>query len=433
MSLEISECDESHGVRALMSSSPPTQMSNPTTIDQKYSDADGGAQAPFLLDQQNREDNKFGDNREHAAARSRKKNRAHHHGRRDRGRGAGFGGSQPGQRQHQGNRNQHLHQAGVMVVVYVGTVDPASHAGLPNPVQFAIRGDALDQSKAGQRSSIHRKDQREAACLGAPKQGLSGEEAQHGRRRNTGAPETAVSCGYARHAEDELRNDEQAKYSHGKKQRIPPDLHFAFQNLLADPQAETGPLSQPPSGRSTRVRPRRRRAGPNRSRPKMPYSRTVPACAARSLRGFAVSAGRAHEIESTRFEGLLPLGREAEIVDPELTTDRTAFRQAPDMQHQQSAIVSGGEFAGGRFPESRLFQFVAVIQHGLGVHILNREMRAASALDFSILIVRRELIGSIGLHRDELTNPRIGDSRSVKGDQQRTMRRRENRWDRASE
>ena len=52
------------------------------------------------------------------------------------------------------------------------------------------------------------------------------------------------------------------------------------------------------------------------------------------------NAVRAHEIESTQFEELLPLGHEAEIVDPELTTDRTAFRQAPDTQHQQFAIVS---------------------------------------------------------------------------------------------
>ena len=59
--------------------------------------------------------------------------------------------------------------------------------------------------------------------------------------------------------------------------------------------------------------------------------------------------------------GLLPFGHEAEIVDPELTTDRTAFRQTPDAQHQQPAIGSGGEFSGDRFPESRLFQFIAVI------------------------------------------------------------------------
>ena len=91
------------------------------------------------------------------------------------------------------------------------------------------------------------------------------------------------------------------------------------------------------------------------------------------------------------------------------------------MQHQQFAIVSGGELPGGRLPESRFFQFVAVIQHGAGVKILNRKMRAAGAFDFPILIVGRELVGSGGLNRDELTDPRIGDSGSVEGDQQGTM------------
>ncbi len=37
---------------------------------------------------------------------------------------------------------------------------------------------------------------------------------------------------------------------------------------------------------------------------------------------------------------LLPFGREAEIVDPELTTDRTTFRQTPDVQDQQFAIAA---------------------------------------------------------------------------------------------
>src|SRR5271166_3191180 len=103
-------------------------------------------------------------------------------------------------------------------------------------------------------------------------------------------------------------------------------------------------------------------SGPNKSRPKTPYSRTVPACSARLMRGFAVPVALMRL--NLPFERLLTLGYEAEIVDPELTTDRTSFRQAPDVQYQQSAIVWGGELSGGRFPESRLFQFIAVIQHG---------------------------------------------------------------------
>src|SRR5271169_640902 len=88
------------------------------------------------------------------------------------------------------------------------------------------------------------------------------------------------------------------------------------------------------------------------------------------------------------------------------------------MQHQQPAIGSSGEFPGGRFPKSRFFQFVAVIQHGLGVHILEREMRASCSLELAVLIVGSELVQSAGLHRDEWTNTRSGSSRSVKGEEQ---------------
>src|SRR5258708_30197017 len=84
---------------------------------------------------------------------------------------------------------------------------------------------------------------------------------------------------------------------------------------------------------------------------------------------------------------LLSLGYEAEIVDPELTTDGTPRRQAADVQHQQLAIVRRSEFASGRFPQSPFFQFVAVIEDCLPEGILHRKMKTALArLDFSILV-----------------------------------------------
>src|SRR5208282_6618544 len=100
-----------------------------------------------------------------------------------------------------------------MVVVYVRTVNPASIAGRPQPVQLVIRGDAIDQSKACQRRTIHRKDKREAARLRTPQQSLPGEEGQQAvgqvqeRFRFRLAP--------VRAPEDELCKDEQAEYSHG--------------------------------------------------------------------------------------------------------------------------------------------------------------------------------------------------------------------------
>src|SRR5579863_673020 len=118
---------------------------------------------------------------------------------------------------------------------------------------------------------------------------------------------------------------------------------------------------------------------------------------------------------------LVALGGQAEIVDPELTTDRTASRQAPDMQHEQLAIVCGGEFAGGGLPEAGFFQFIAVIEDGLSVCILNCKVRAAGAFDFSILVVGRELVERAGLHGNELADAGVGDSWTVKGDKQGAM------------
>src|ERR1700683_2424208 len=117
----------------------------------------------------------------------------------------------------------------------------------------------------------------------------------------------------------------------------------------------------------------------------------------------------------------MPFGHEAEIVDPELTTDGTSFRQSTDVQYQQPAIVGRSKFSRGRFPESCLFQFVAVVQNGLVVRVLNGEMRTAGALDFSIFIVGRKLVGGCGLYGNELTNAGVSDSRPIEGDQQRTV------------
>ena len=224
-----------------------------------------------------------------------------------------------------------------MVVVYVRTVDPASIAGLPKPVQLAIRGDAIDQRKARQRSAIHRKDERQTAGLRAPQQSLPGEEAQQAVGEVQERQRFRVVR--VRAPEDELRKDEQAEYSHGKKNGIPSDLHLAFKNLLADPEQKQGRRA----GLHQEDRPGFGRAEGERSK----QEQTEDAVEQNRAGLFRVSASRvrggavcAHEIESMQFEGLLPFRHETEIVDPELTTDRTAFRHAPDAQYQQSAVVS---------------------------------------------------------------------------------------------
>src|SRR5580700_2845194 len=136
------------------------------------------------------------------------------------------------------------------------------------------------------------------------------------------------------------------------------------------------------------------------------------------------SAGCVHEIdveikksvESNHSEELLPLGREVKIVDPELTTDRTAFWQSPNPQHEQAGIGPGREFSGGRLPESGLFQFIAVVGDLSRESILKSEVRTARAFELSIFVIGGEFVGSVGLDRNELPNAGIVYSWPIKSD-----------------
>src|SRR5271166_2157109 len=55
-------------------------------------------------------------------------------------------------------------------------------------------------------------------------------------------------------------------------------------------------------------------SGPNKSKPKTPYSNAVPACAARLLRGFALVRVGPMRLKVPKFWDLVLLGQEAEIV-----------------------------------------------------------------------------------------------------------------------
>ncbi len=132
--------------------------------------------------------------------------------------------------------NQHFHQAGIVIVIYVGTIDPSAAARLPQPVEFAIRRDALQQSEAGECGSVDGEDERQAARLGSAKQSLPGKKAEH----RIGAilqRECRGVMGICRHAEDELSKNERGKNSHGEEKRIPADLYLVVEkHLLADPE-----------------------------------------------------------------------------------------------------------------------------------------------------------------------------------------------------
>src|SRR5579864_2904077 len=107
------------------------------------------------------------------------------------------------------------------------------------------------------------------------------------------------------------------------------------------------------------------------------------------------------------------------IVDPELTTDRAAFREAADVQDHQLAVGAGGELTVRRFPESGLFEFVAVVVHGLAVRILNGKVRAAGAFHLAILVIGGKFVGRIRLHGNELEQTRVVNAGTVKSNHQR--------------
>src|SRR5579864_1851461 len=87
----------------------------------------------------------------------------------------------------------------------------------------------------------------------------------------------------------------------------------------------------------------------------------------------------------------------SEVINPELAANRAARRQSADVQHHQLAIWPCRELAGYRFPESRVFQFIAFVINRLGIHVLNGEMRSTRAFNVPVLVVTRKLISSVGL------------------------------------
>src|SRR5437660_486415 len=110
---------------------------------------------------------------------------------------------------------------------------------------------------------------------------------------------------------------------------------------------------------------------------------------------------------------------EAKIVDPELTTDRTAHRNAADVQNYEFAICVGREFSSNRLPESRFFHVVAVVINRLRViHVLYGQVRAAGAYEVRAFVVGGKLIGCVGLYRDVLEDSGVFDSGSVEDDLQ---------------
>src|ERR1700722_13988088 len=205
-------------------------------------------------------------------------------------------------------------------------------------------------------------------------------------------------------------------YSALGRMRISPSIYcFATQTRkrITDPASSTkiDQGSTPPNA-----------SGPNINSPNTPYSRTEASCAESGcgLPLIEYMFMRICCLFCSEWARLLLFSRQAEVVDPELTTDRTTRRKTANVNHQQLAIGSRGKVAARKLPEACIFQFVTVEINGRRVvHILNRKMRPASALDFAILIVGGKFVLSLRFHRHKLIDSGVSNSGTIKGDRQR--------------
>src|SRR5208283_3885226 len=191
-------------------------------------------------------------------------------------------------------------------------------------------------------------------------------------------------------AEDDLNQDQNAECRHRKVKRVPVENYFAIDPLLGEPEQrqESGTdfehKDRPGLDRTEGERPEHEESESPVEQPIADLSRQLLALRLGNL-------FRSHELLAILQVALGRFSHQVEVVDPELTTDWTALRKPPDVHYNQLAVQSGGELAIHRLPESGLFHFVAVEVHRLAVHVLNRQVRAAGAFEFAILVIRGEV------------------------------------------
>jgi len=80
----------------------------------------------------------------HSASRTGKKNCACHYRSRNSGDGSLYSMGVARETEHQWNRHQHFHEPGEVVVINVRTINPTTQMSFAEPVDFSIRGKALD-------------------------------------------------------------------------------------------------------------------------------------------------------------------------------------------------------------------------------------------------------------------------------------------------
>src|SRR5215475_2126418 len=79
--------------------------------------------------------------------------------------------------EYQRNWYQHFHQTGIVVMVHVGTVNPASGLRNSKPIELARRTQALKDREHGDRGAVDHSPSRNATKLAGVRQSLGEQEA----------------------------------------------------------------------------------------------------------------------------------------------------------------------------------------------------------------------------------------------------------------
>src|SRR6266852_2462849 len=234
-----------------------------------------------------------------------------------------------------------------MVVIHVGAVNLASHARRSHPVQLAVGSDPLQQRKRSERRTINREHEGEPPRLEVAKKYLARQKAKHRVRAiQQRAGNRVVAIGGA--AGCKLNNNQDGESCHRKEQRVPLDFHLAINPLLGEPEQ----YQQSGAGFEGENRPGF--DGSERDWPEHEQAEGAPeqdgSQAGRPQASVGLlDDGCSHENDcfpdglglTLLLLLLVLLLLEAKVVDPELTTDRTAHRNAADVQNYELAIRVG--------------------------------------------------------------------------------------------
>ena len=115
--------------------------------------------------------------------------------------------------------SEQFHEAGVMIVVYVGAVDCAALGGGPNPVELSVGGHALENGEGRDDGSVGGDCGEERIKLRGTSERLSGDEGEHsvgGIEKEAGVGGVAIGA----HASQPLHEGERKKCGHGGEEGV---------------------------------------------------------------------------------------------------------------------------------------------------------------------------------------------------------------------